>query len=508
MSGSSWSSSIVVRRDVEMDLNAEVDDLFRDYLHWKLALDPFSAHRQGFKKYKGRGLPKVGVQEIAEAEAQCQPFKERSEAILDHMEAKTVVDPSQLHYVKVVQRNAQACIQRSKYQGYAFPTITFMDSFVPSLAGSYAQVHADIKDQTDLDYAIADLQDVPNYVDKVVGQLMNGVARNLTFHEISVSNLQSQLDSFVETSFEDSDFSSPFLTSQKTSSDILTEEVIAKAKQVYADEIVPSVERLSKYFSQEYIQHLRKGPGLSWLLGGHGVEAYNATLQYYNNNEAPHPKAIHKAGLAGIKKIKKNTQKIIAELGLPGNMTFKEFVDHARDTAVPLEDADELISVLKNLTEDINSRLHKVIPEKYLTEEYLGLHIQPSPGNVGLPLYFIPGSVDGSRLGTFYINVQNPNVFKRYELPTITLHEANPGHNFAFAINSKLNIPDFLKVSLTNYPPALVEPLDAYNEGWGLYTEALGPEIGLYDGKPFDLFGYYGGDLLRYLRENIFECIF
>ena len=489
------SSIATPARHGRSDLNEDIETLFKDYLHWMLSIDPQFAFRRGFTEYRGRGLPKIGMEEIAEHERECPEFQERALRILERGqddEEEVGGDPFKLHYVKVIERNARSCFKESSFHGYAFPPITIIQSFLPGLFHGYTAMFKKITDQEILDQALADLADIPNYFDKVMGQLQNGVSRNLTYNEISVRNFRPALDEVIGTSFEDSVLSKPF----KNGSELVTESVQAQAKTIYDEELIPKVRELADYFTDVYTKHLRQGPGLSWL-GEAGIEFYKACLRIFNNNETPDVKALHWAGLDGIKRIKENTKNIIRELGLDEKMSFKEFSAHARDNAVPLKDGEELLEVLGNLTEDINSRLTQILPDKYLTEEFMGLNIKKSAGNVPLPVYFVPGSLDGTQLGTFFINTENPNVFRRYELPTITLHEANPGHNFADRVNSEQDVPVFMKVDPAYFPPALFVPRTAYTEGWGLYSEALGPLIGLYEGKPMDLFGYYGGDLLR-----------
>ena len=150
----------------------------------------------------------------------------------------------------------------------------------------------------------------------------------------------------------------------------------------------------------------------------------------------------------------------------------------------------------------INPALGKVVPEKFLNDNLYALDIKEALGGASIA-YYNTGPKDGSANSTYYVGANNLDTFKKFELMSLTLHETNPGHHFDLTVVTRaLNMPEFITAYGFGYhasAPAATPTYTAFTEGWALYAEYLGNEMGMYS-DPHDLLGFYSWNLLRAVR--------
>jgi uncharacterized protein (DUF885 family) len=220
--------------------------------------------------------------------------------------------------------------------------------------------------------------------------------------------------------------------------------------------------------------------GLSWLPGG--ADAYDAALRYFTTTEKT-AQEIHDIGLAQVAKLADEYRALGPEV--VGTDDLEKIFDAMRtDPALHFEHGDEMVEQSKVAlarAEAAMAAWFEVVPQAPCA-------VQST--QVGAKAFYFPPATDGSRGGTFFINTDDPTSWGRFELEAMAFHEGIPGHHLQLAIASELqSVPEFRK-HIHN---------SAYAEGWGLYTERLSDEMGLYTG-PVDRMGMYSADSMRACR--------
>src|SRR5690606_8336564 len=197
---------------------------------------------------------------------------------------------------------------------------------------------------------------------------------------------------------------------------------------------------------------------------------------------------IHRIGLEEVARIRAAMEEIRREVGFDGDL--QAFFHHLRtDPAFFHEDPAALLEAYQALSKRVDPELVKV----FGTIPRLPYGVRPIPDNIApdtTTAYYQPGAVDGSRAGYYYVNLYKPETRPTWEMLALTLHEAVPGHHFQFARGAEL--PDLPLFRRTAY-------FVAYGEGWGLYAERLGYDMGLYD-DPYDRMGQLAYDMWRAVR--------
>jgi len=157
---------------------------------------------------------------------------------------------------------------------------------------------------------------------------------------------------------------------------------------------------------------------------------------------------------------------------------------------------------MRNIIEKANTKLEHIMDNVLLNGDTYNLDLLEVPPGGGALVYYQRPSVDGRRKGAFYLNTNNIQSIKKFEGTVWTLHEANPGHNLQFAFNKYSPNPDFLKQPLSIKVwevPGIPLRYSSHSEGWGLYAEYLGFEMGMFH-DPQQEIGFYSGNLLRACR--------
>ncbi len=282
---------------------------------------------------------------------------------------------------------------------------------------------------------------------------------------------------------------SPFFAAFETMPDAVPEAEQARlrdsAKEIIDDSIVPAYRRFSRYFNDTYLPASRDSIGASSLPNGEAYYEYRARL--FTTTQMT-PDEIHRIGLNEVKRIRDEMQLIIDELEFEGS--FSEFLHFLRtDPQFYYETPEELFNGYLIVSKRIDPELVKLFGK--LPRMPYGL--RPIPDNIApdtTTAYYSQPAADGSRAGFYYVNLYRPEVRPKYEMEVLSVHEAVPGHHLQIALQMELeDMPEFRKYG----------GFTAFTEGWGLYSESLGYELGLYK-DPYSRFGALTYDMWRAVR--------
>jgi len=257
-----------------------------------------------------------------------------------------------------------------------------------------------------------------------------------------------------------------------------------KAIAAIKDNVIPSYLKLYNFFNNEYLPNCRDSIGIKNIPNG---KLYYKFLAKKFTTTSLTPTEIHNIGLSEVKRIKSEMQDIIKEVKWQG--TFKEFLDDLRSNPkFYYETSEELFEAYLATSKRIDPELVKIF--KVLPSMPYGLKpipIESAPDTT--TAYYQRPAADGSRAGYYYVNLYRPEVRPKYEIEVLSVHEAVPGHHLQIALAMELDLPNFRKYG----------GITAFVEGWGLYSESLGYDIGLYK-DPYSRFGQLTYDMWRAIR--------
>ena len=257
------------------------------------------------------------------------------------------------------------------------------------------------------------------------------------------------------------------------------------AKQVIARDVIPAYQRFLAFFRDEYLPRCRETVGIWDTPDGLAFYANRAAL---HTTTAMTPEEIHQVGLKEVARIHAEMQKIMDRVGFSG--TRQAFFEKLRtDPQFYFTNPDDLFRAYVYTTKMIEPELPKLFGKLYRTP--VGVRAIPAASAPNTTTAYYSGpSIDGKRAGYFYANLYRPEVRPKYEIEVLTAHEAIPGHHLQIALAQEQgDLPKFRRFA----------GYTAYIEGWALYAEALGFELGLYK-NPYSHFGQLTYDMWRAVR--------
>jgi prolyl oligopeptidase len=263
------------------------------------------------------------------------------------------------------------------------------------------------------------------------------------------------------------------------------ERLRSAASEIIEDEILPAYRKLDKYFNTRYLPAARDSVGLSALDNG---SAWYEHLTRSFTTTRMSPDDIHRLGLEEVKRIRGEMQEIIEQVGFDGS--FAEFLTFLRtdpqfyyDTPEALYEA--YLATSKRIDPELVNLFGKLPRMPY--------GVKPIPDSIApdtTTAYYSRPAADGSRAGIYWVNLYRPEVRPKYEIEVLSVHEAMPGHHLQIALQQELgDMPNFRRFL----------GFTAFVEGWGLYSERLGYDLGLYQ-DPYSRFGQLTYDMWRAVR--------
>jgi uncharacterized protein (DUF885 family) len=341
--------------------------------------------------------------------------------------------------------------------------------------------------QTVKDYEdwLARLRKFPSYMEQTMALMRQGIQERILLPKIVMQRVSAQIEHQIVRDPETSPFYKPFLSFPNTISESERSRLTQGAKEAVSSSIVPAFSRFKKFFLEEYLPACLDHVGV-WQLND-GDARYRFLIRLHTDNPLD-PKEIHETGLAEVKRIRAEMQGIIDSLGFKG--TFLEFLHYLRtDSRFYYKGPDELLEAYRALTRRIDPKLVTLF--KNLPRAPYG--VEPIPDNIApdtTTAYYRSPAGDGSRAGTYFVNIYRPEARPKYEMMVLSLHEAVPGHHLQIAVAmEQRDLPNFRRYG----------GYTAFIEGWGLYAELLGDEMALYD-DPYSKFGQLTYEMWRAVR--------
>jgi uncharacterized protein (DUF885 family) len=332
---------------------------------------------------------------------------------------------------------------------------------------------------------LARMRALPVAIDQVIVLMKEGVKAGKVPPKVLMQRVPAQIAAQVVDDPAKSPFYRPFLKFPAGVPEADRAALQAEAREAIAQRIVPAYRTLQAYFNEEYLPRTRAGIAVSDLPDGRAY--YDFLAADYTTTRLTADQ-IHEIGLKEVARIRAEMEKIRVEVGFQGDLPA--FFTHLRtDPKFFHRTPDALLDAYRAISKRIDPELVKVF--RTLPRQPYG--VRPIPDNIApdtTTAYYQQGASDGSRAGYYYVNLYKPESRPTWEMMPLSLHEAVPGHHFQFARG--LELPDAPMFRRTAY-------FVAYGEGWGLYAEQLGYDMGLYD-DPYDRMGQLAYEMWRAVR--------
>jgi uncharacterized protein (DUF885 family) len=457
------------------DAAKALHQLFDEEWERGLRENPVNASYQGDKRYNDRWSD-ASLAAIESSQAADRKALERIRGI----DRNALSPADQLNYDTFLWLQEKA-VERQKFRTYLQPIshqggVQTLDGIAEILP------FASTKDYRDW---LKRMDAIPVVVDQTVALMREGVKAGSMPPKVLMQRVPRQIAAQIVEDPTQSPFYGAFQKFRDGVPQSDRAALQAEAQWIIRDRVVPAYRALQTYFNNEYLPKTRESIAAADLPDGKAY--YNYLAGYYTTTDLTADE-IHVIGLKEVTRIRAQMEKIRQEVGFKGSMG--DFFTFLRTDPRFFEKTPQaLLTHYRDVAKRIDPELVKVF--RTIPRQPYG--VRPIPDTVApdtTTAYYQPGAADSSRAGYYYVNLYKPETRPTWEMVPLSLHESVPGHHFQFA--RSLELPDAPMFRRTAY-------FVAYSEGWGLYAEQLGFDMGLYD-DPYDRMGQLAYEMWRAVR--------
>ena len=449
--------------------------LLDEHWEWQLAENPTFASSLGDKRYNDR-WPDQSITAIEQRQDQTRDFLRRVYVI----DRAALSEEDQLNH-ELFRRSLQGEVDEFRYNGHLLPLhhrggVQNLDNMTNSIA------LATVKDFDDW---LTRLGKVDIVIEQVIALAERGRKAGMMQPRVLMERIPDQIAAQLVEDVEASPFYRVFAELPESFSDDDQQRLRALARETIEETTLPAYRKLDRYFSNTYLPASRESIGLSEL--PNGSEWYELHARSYTTTRMA-PDEIHRLGLNEVRRIRDEMQKIIDDLDFSGS--FQDFLVFLRtDPQFYFDNPDDLYQAYLATSKRIDPELVKLFGK--LPRMPYG--VTPIPDSIApdtTTAYYSRPAADGSRAGTYWVNLYKPEVRPKYEIEVLSVHEAMPGHHLQIALQQELgDMPNFRRFT----------GFTAFVEGWGLYSESLGGDLGLYK-DAYSKFGALTYEMWRAVR--------
>ncbi|MCF6216013.1 MAG: DUF885 domain-containing protein [Emcibacter sp.] len=445
--------------------------------HWQHTLQekPAFASRLGMRAFDGKL-----ADNSPQAHARRKAYNAITLAGLEKIDVQLLDKDALLNY-KIFKRQRVMERESYKYNGHLF-AITNRGGWHMSFAQSPGNMP--FLEKADYENYLGQLADYPRYNAENISILTEAIKQGYTQYCPSMAGYETSISSHITDDVTTSVFYAPFTKFPEKISREKREEFTRRGISLITEKIIPAYKEFYEFYQKEYNPNCRKTVGVTSLEGGE--DYYNHLIRYFTTTEMT-AEEIHKLGLSEVKRLRTEMAKIIKKVKFDGS--FKEFITFLRtDPRFYTDDKQDLLEKAALISKMMDGQLPKLFG--FLPRNPYG--IKEIPADIAEKTtiaYYMPSSGDGKTAGNYFVNTSLLKSRPLYVQEALSYHEAVPGHHLQIAIQKELDIPIFRKFS----------GFTAFVEGWALYSERLGLEVGFYQ-DPYSDFGRLTYEMWRACR--------
>ena len=460
--------------------NIEFDTLLRDYYEGSLELYRINATFSGDSRYNDT-LPNFLSIEFKKKE---KKFLEYYQSALINFDSDEL-SPNQLISKRILTRELQLQLEGKTFNTDLMPIDqmwTFQLTIGQLASGKGAQPF-----KTSQDYRnwLVRLEGYLEWLGSAEEKMKKGIEKGYVLPKSIIIKVLPQLLSMTKKEVTKHLFYSPI----KQMPDDFTVKEKKEFKSAYSNmienRIVPAYQRLYDFMATTYLDAGRDSSGFTAFPDGEAYYEYAIRVYTTTNLDAD---SIHQLGLSEVARIRNEMQKIKNKVGFKGDLNA--FFEHVRSSPelMPFNDPKQVIDNFNAIFKKIKPNVDKLFSLQPKTP--FEIRRIEAFREASAAAHYNPGSLDGSRPGIFYVPIPEVEKYNVYSDEDLFLHEAIPGHHFQISLQQENeSLPDFRKNLFYS----------AFSEGWALYTESLGKELGIYN-DPYQYFGMLGAEMHRSIR--------
>ena len=464
----------------QVDAAAALHALFDEHFERELEMNPLQATFIGDYRYNDRLANSFSPEYRAAAQAMDEEFLAR----LLEIDRDQLGYQDQLSY-DIFRINREQSLEGNQFPFHLIPVNQFWlytNFFVQLGSGSSAHPFKTVKDYDDF---LSRADQAAVIVDQIIANMKEGMREEVVQPRILMEKVIPQVEAHVVEDVEDSLFYAPV----ENMPEEFSEEDRARLTAAYEDKIsnviIPAYARLANFVGDEYLAASRETVGLYAQPNGESWYEYMVRIRTTTDMT---PDEIHQVGLDEVRRIHGQMRDVMDEVGFDGDLKeFFEFVNS--DPQFFFDEPEQLIQGYRDMADHINT-LAEDLFEVFPKTDFEVRRVEPFREKSASGGAYMAGTPDGSRPGVFYANAYDLSARPKWAMESLYLHEAIPGHHFQIMLQRENeDLPRFRRFG----------GFTAFSEGWGLYAESLGKEIGVYT-DPYQYFGGLNAELWRSIR--------
>ncbi len=480
-------------KESKMAPNAAVDSLFRAYYDFKLSVNPIEATKAGENEYNAQFINFISDEHQDNLIGQYSHFLYE----LSRYE-ESQVTPDQWLSMRVMKwdceikreglNNSLVTIASPMFDLPNFELtpiiqIQSLHLYFSQLAGG--QSVQPFNTVEDYDNWLKRVDGYLPFLDTCIAKMNEGIRRDVVLPRSLIVKIIPQLDDLVSAAVEDHLYYAPIKNMPET----FSEEERKRLAKVYAvtikNKVIPAHKRLQVYLKNTYLPRGRATSGINAIPNGSETYDYLVRLNTTTNMSY---EEIHELGKSEVARILAEMEKVKTQIGFEGDL--KEFFDYVRSSEeqMPFNDPQQVIDNFNSIHDRMGLKLKEVFDLK--PKANFEVRRTEAFREASASAEYVPGTKDASRSGIFYVPIPDVNEYNKFADEALFLHEAVPGHHYQLSLQQEnRNLPEFL------HP----ESMGVFVEGWALYAESLGRELGLYE-DPYQYFGMLSMEMHRAIR--------
>jgi uncharacterized protein (DUF885 family) len=458
---------------------AQLDQLAADTWEARAQIAPVNATTAGDHRYNHvyTAFFSEQTRSLARADA---------EAVLGRLRTidREALDEERRATYDLLQWRSLSTLEESRFPGHLSPlnpSTNFVNAFAQLGSGRGGHPFRTVDDYEDF---LSRIDGFVTAVDEAIGNMREGMAKGIVQPRVLVEPVIPQLEAHVVGDPEGSVLYGAVREIPASFAPADRERLTAAYRAAIRDRFVPAVRRLLEFTRGEYLPATRSSVGLGAIPGGRewfGFQVRRATTTSLT------PDQIHEIGLAEVARLQGEIERVKARVGFRG--TLREFFEHVRtDPALNYSSREEMLADARNAKARIDASTDRLFAFRPRADYEIRPVPPSSEQSAGAGVYQV-AALDGSRPGILTINTYEPQTRSRTMLTSFLLHEGSPGHHFQRSMTREQeHLPQ-----IRRFPGG---EFTAYGEGWALYAETLGRELGVME-DPYQYYGLLSGELMR-----------
>jgi uncharacterized protein (DUF885 family) len=458
----------------------DFSSITKGYFDDKNALDPLGATQNGQNEYNDQ------LQfEMTDSYRESQlAFFDKYETRLSSINESQLSDEEKNSY-EIIKWEVEVGKQLLKQPTNLMPIHQFWGTHLTM--GQYAGGTSGQPFKTEKDYTnfLKRMDKFSVWIDSAMVYMKRGIEKEAVLPKVLTEKLIPQFAEMATPNIEDNLYYSSIKLMPENFSDAVKKDLTAKYTATINEKLIPKFNKMAEFLKNEYLPASRATSGIGSL--AFGKDLYAAYVKQWTTTEMT-PEEIHALGLKEVARITSEMEKVKIQVGFKG--TLKEFFDYVRNKPElkPFKTPEEVIANFERIHSLIKPNVDKLFSLQPKTK--FEIRRTEAFREKTASAEYSQGTADGSRPGVFYVPIPDVKEYNMYGDEDLFLHEAIPGHHFQISLQQEnASLPDFRKYNW----------FGAYGEGWALYTESLGKELGLYK-DPYQYFGMLGNEMHRAVR--------